>query len=1219
MNKFPFVVAALSLAISTGCKDVVNDLGDNLDDSDKEQISEGFASLFGDFEDDSAVTVNTNDALESDYIEDEEAAFTSGGNAKLAGVVGVSELTPRMLARMSGVKSTSSYLELKAKAAEAITSSSFKVYWMDGKGNKNEVAMDDLTVETYTPVSGNPQFIISGVSDGLNYIVEIEVLDSNNVPRKISNIAYVPKGQTQSTKIEVSPTTTVIAEVVVQKVKSSYFETGGEALNQNFIEDLNDTLTAVIKDAITQAQEGGDFDIAEFTSAIENKESLDRLVAKIVTNEDISEQVSVVEKAAVTESFEVEATVETESDGRAAMAEIFAQLIEEGDGGGAPQYIIDFFGDQFAAGSMRSVTEVMESIFEGIEFEDQSVAAELTTANAITAFSTELGGIYSSIAQIAELEAVANRTDAQKTQLKTLRAKVAEIPDVVMGTFPPSRKAEWLTLDGNSEITVPQAVTITIFVTDKYLKDLVSFERNSDGEIDQKEGYDFNPQYLMGLYGWGDDAFDIEKYAGISVGHFDVYPNTIWNGQEELNVLSMWACYESIGHDYDVSSVSVTYPTAGGVTQSVELSTYSEGDNCWTLDPWYEGDQIADDYRADDVNGDFIDWNGVWQQLGSEGKLVSDFVSGSYTVTVTYNDGETVAAPFEKRLILGMNHLHPVLTSPLAEPKAPDNGGTQAQWEAFSQAQLNFTMSTFAPGEKIELSWDEPDYSKLPEGVVPVYQLDIGHEVCDAGSDETEAEMQSESTDQGGAKGNYDMCRWEHVYATWEKDIRIFGNKFIVPVSLEEQSLTDRPYQVNVNVEFIDENTGQHVGQGGYSHAPFRVGEAIDLSGTFNLTGQVNNLPETDSELYKVALIKESCSETKVESEMDSETQIQESSEDGTQSEAGNGGYIMWTCSTETMNVTTIDEFGSYTLTPTVQSLMQRSHESWVEVRVFFDADSDNELDADNETGEFEQMWWPIDYVWFNVWGGLLHAESENCSENQMTDEQGNAYIDYYCEHSSKLVLPDTNVDGPSFDLSQDYATPGDEHKGDDNQPNGIYLNNFAEVPEYAVSDYEGDHVELNVSNDPTFSWTVDQNYPEVPDFYQVMVMKVSFEFFENMNSDIGNYVTEIYITETTETSIQFSSSVDMSAELKVNTPFANASVLTSINESGFYIWRVDGMKEDTQTDDAYHVANSSSFEFFPGDFEAIEPYLPEMAECYDQSGAAVSCESMESNEASAM
>ncbi len=145
--------------------------------------------------------------------------------------------------------------------------------------------------------------------------------------------------------------------------------------------------------------------------------------------------------------------------------------------------------------------------------------------------------------------------------------------------------------------------------------------------------------------------------------------------------------------------------------------------------------------------------------------------------------------------------------------------------------------------------------------------MDIGRDVC--GDDTTTEEVE-------------DYCRWQHVFSSWETGSQIFGTSFILPEEARAQltplALTDTPYQANLSIEFIDENTGEYVGRGGYASAPFRIGEVLDLDQPFTITGSVAGAPDanffpdstntafpTDAAFpiaaYKVAAVKESCQE----------------------------------------------------------------------------------------------------------------------------------------------------------------------------------------------------------------------------------------------------------------------------------------------------------------------------------------------------------------------
>lgn len=1177
-NKSPFIVAAFLLAISSSCNEA---LGDS-DGDGQSDIASTFASLFNDFDESEAQAVDTTEAVESDYIEDTASAFEAG-DAKLAGVVAISEVTPKSLVRIK-----QGFMRLNTLAAKELTKDSFAVYWIDGKGNRHLVKSSNLEIDLYQPVGGDPQFIISGVDDGLNYLVEIVVLDDSGAQTTISNLAYVPEGETRSEKIQVSPTTTVISEVVMQKVKTSYFETGGDSLSQQYIEDLSETLTVVINQAIEQASVSGDdtFSAASFAKAVEDESELDQLVAEIVTDQKIKDQVAVVEQAAVSESFEVAdfsllTPEQAQQSGRDTVETLFSQLLDDDDSS-VPGYIVDFFGDRLAAGDVKTVQGVMQAIYNGLNFDNEEDAQNLSLSNALAAFSAELSDIYANLDSIKELEAEQSLTQEQQSELQTLRDAIAAVPDILMGTFPPEGQADWVTLNAESPIDVAQALTITIYIVEEYLKELVSYTRDSDGDINQESSYEFDSQQLLGLYGWQQEGFDMSPYVGVDIHHLDIRPGSYWDNvaQKNQDILSIWSCVDFISSDdseFAINSVSVTYPKSDGSTGVAQLMQHSEQENCWNLDPWRMSEQLADDFKAEDVNGDFVDWDKVWQKLAADNKLITDFTSGNYQVTVSYNDNEgdqTESKDYYRRVIVGLQNLRPQLSAPKEEPKWPGPGASEEQKQAYNQEQYEFTVTTFENGDAIEVAWNEPDLSDLPEGVIAVYNLNIGRDVCEQ--------------DQQENGESFENCYWDEVYATWQDDIRIFGNHFVVPVALQEIGLTERAYFLNLNMDFVDENTGEVIGRGGHSHAPLRVGESLDLSGSFSLQGTVDNVPETESSSYKVALVKEHCKM--------------------------NDNFI-WVCQTSTLSVADIVD-GQYQLDAQFSDVMQKAHDSWIDMRVFYDQDSDGQLDADPSFDKFEPMWWPQQHMHFNVWGGLLNIEREYCEEepdgievadtssNDESDMSGDEKESPNCFMQTVLALPNEVLDGANFDIAERSHTPGesdnDENKDDvdsdaHHAERSIRLTFFNESAETSQEGIKG-KLELNVAVDAQFNFQLESFASEQPQDYRIIVMQLDPEYLANPHDHIEEFVTGWLVAESEETAINLADVNFVTQEyFDSYSELSNATSFNLLTANTLYAWRVEGLSNegDNNLDSSKMVAKSNLHLFYTGDeqsFKAIEP-----------------------------
>jgi len=1047
-----FLTALLSGTLLAGCIDL---------SSDDKEAAKAFLDGYAEEE---AEDVSTSEALEKDYIGDTEVvADDAQGNARIGGEIAVDSLN-RSLAKMSS-RSMGSRAQLAARAVDTISASDFTISFINGKGQLVELVVAASDILIHQPSSGNPQFIIEGVGSGINYIVEV-MLTVDNEPVDLKALAFVPPGATKSEKAVIDPISTVITEAIQDKVVNSFFETGGDALAQEYIADLTETLVVAIEEVIAS----GDFTVAQFEAAIESDAGVDDLVSKVLSDESVAGDLNKIEDAAVADTFAVPEEFATGDEGQEEARNIVEDLLnkDNDDGGGAPQFFIDFFGDQYQLGTTKTVNEVVTAIFNGIEFDventDPAVLASLSRAGALTAFTTELFDIYAAIDTVAALEAKATLSEAEEVELHALRDELSEL-NLLLGIFPPQQKAEWQALTGDSPLSVPQAISMIFYVLDTYLEDLKGFERNDDGQLEESDGVDFDPVELLVLYGFDpDDADQQAIYANLEVNWLDLHPSQIWlssansgNGGE-VDILQMFTCVDAYPEElFEVKSVSLTFPKKDGTASDpLPLKTESEirgddngggggHDTCYTLNPWAESDVLAQsgnpEYGDEDQG---LNYDAIWQDLVDSGVVVTDFGSGEYTLTVVYsqeNGADTTATfSFDKRIITGLSNLFPRFTSPLGLPHPPEGNASPADWEAFNAAQDAFSMTNWATADLAVFTWAEPVLlatTPLPEGVIAVYNMDIGRDVCgdDPETDEVE-----------------DYCRWQHVFSSWETGSQIFGTSFILPEEVRAQltplGLTDTPYQANLSMDFIDENTGEFVGRGGYASAPFRIGDVLDLDQPFTITGSVSGAPDgnffpdnnntsfpTDAAFpiaaYKVAAVKESCHED------ESAEPFVETYFDEEKGEFVTVEYKPWICTSETLAIsalTAVDGGHTYSLMPNVSDMMGNSNNSWIDIRMFIDANNDDVIDQGTEENNYfgePQFWSQGGNVNFNTWGGVLRISTHGeCNENG-------------CDFSEEIVIPGEIYEGPDFDAAGNGPGGGDGGGGDGDDDGFKNINAF--------------------------------------------------------------------------------------------------------------------------------------------------------------------------------
>jgi hypothetical protein len=254
---------------------------------------------------------------------------------------------------------------------------------------------------------------------------------------------------------------------------------------------------------------------------------------------------------------------------------------------------------------------------------------------------------------------------------------------------------------------------------------------------------------------------------------------------------------------------------------------------------------------------------------------------------------------------------------------------------------------------KVTVSWTAPVVT-LPAGVKMGYELDLGKGGCD----------------QSG------VCTWEHIFATWEKNKTLFSTSFTVPVDLVQDNT--RPYQLNVNVIFIDAETGERLGQGGNAHAEFWVAEPIDLTVTFNITGSVTG----DATGLKAVLFREIENPDSLTNRF-----------------------------TRTAVLESDIVAGSYTLTPTIGDFLNPDYAgAWYNTVLYQDTDGSGGFS--NADMQVWPDWNSGVNVWFNTWGGMLRVGQDVCTSGVCTHTE--TVITGLDVNGDPLTEPQV-VTGPSF------------------------------------------------------------------------------------------------------------------------------------------------------------------------------------------------------------
>jgi hypothetical protein len=1010
----------ISFTLITGCID--------LSDSDKEAIAEAKKSFLDGYAEEENEAVGLSDARDKDYLGTTDVVESdTSGSARIGGEVAVSSLEDSTQANSLNQASFST--RMQGRTADTLTAANFTVSFINGSGVKTTITGSYTVLIHYPSGGGDPQFIIEGLGDGVNYIVEVAVtVDGEDV--NLQSVAYVPPGATKSEKAVIDPISTVVAEAVQEKVTSGFFATGGDKFSQDYISDLNETMTAVIEDIIESNPE---ISITNFEVAITSDTGIDNLVSKLLADEEMNASLDTLEDVAVEEKFEApdvstvdlsgsandeanpDLTIAREYVGRL-FGELFGGDKENGEGGGgAPKIFVDFFGDKFEEGATKTVQEVFDALAAGLTPQDDpstsgvdesAVGTPFTTAEqtaALAQFKTDFSDIYGAFDLVDSLSQQETLSDTQATQLMEAREILEDIPQMLMAIFPPNDRTTLANYSTSSTFDVPKAITMIFYVLDVYLDE---GEDNSSAGGNEGGDDDFDPFELLLLYGFNPQT-DGADYGGVEINWLGVHPGRMWveneagNGGSELDVLNAFTCVEDflVGDNFVVDSVTLTFPTSTGTDTKtlVEESTYysGEGDHggdssCYVWDTWQEQRLLEETGTYNITREDGFEdknWNAITDYLITNGKIIDDFTSGDYVVTVSYTSDEgsdSISRTFAKKIITGLQQLNPRLTTPVSQPRHPEGNVSETEWQAYWAAQNEFVPTTFPAGAIGTIQWDAPEglADSVPEGVIAAYNIDIGQNTnCD---------------ESGHCNG------WENIFNTWEDNIQIFDTQFELPQEAKDKlvalELSDNNlYHINLGISFLDAQTGEYLGNGGWSNAQFRVGEAIDPTDIFTLTGSATNVPDdkfvNDSgtvhpaSSYKVALIEESCDQT--------------------------------SCSNTTVLVSALTVDGSdftYTLSPTFAQAKGTAG-SWLNILMFIDEDGDDVFDAPTEANNFqgEPQFWSMNHVNFNTWGGVLRLGRSSCDNTTGM-----------CDYHEEAVTPDTTYDGPDFDTMPEEFNGGE-------------------------------------------------------------------------------------------------------------------------------------------------------------------------------------------------
>jgi len=942
------------------------------------------------------------------------SAGTYSGNSTISGTINLNSLNSSDQSALEEASGSSlprlrRYYDLDPNYEVDPTTEAVKLFVV---GSDGELEDTGITCDCEMDANDGIYYVCPGVKDGVNYIVKyIKLLgDDKAVELKVN--AYVPEEATEI-DADITAKTSAIVECLTTAILDA---TEGTGIDQEIVNTIIDAVKTAIETLVNSGaiqipsmivDVEGDTISEVFGEDIEN-DQLASASGTVVSDESVSTQIDVIKTDIQSGKFDL-SDIDTDYEKETLIDPVFKEMLEED--GDVPSFMKDFFTDKYIENGTVTVGELADAILAGIEFYKAPPIGfdPNDTAAVITKLKGELGDLYT----LLDAKAIADN-DPNQTLDPNQLAKLANYPPVIIGLFPADENWD-VSLSSSSVLNVPQAIAFTIYEVDVYYEEAYEdpnavFEgtEGEDGSVsyDKEDACEFNPMApgsIMEMLGFFDPEV-ISLYAvGVDIYELWLHPGICWIEEtpgegEEVDSLNAGTCWGDLGSMIGMDpntpmdpnyTVTLTYPKVGGGYGVAELMneavlrgeefSMNPFDNCWVLDPW----RMANPNQP----GPGEEWN-----QPDPDTIISDFTSGTYTVTVITPDAESYSRAFTRKVITGMTDIYPKLVSPAPMPIWPGHDADPNEMQAFNDAMAvyqetlyNATVDTDDDGTddaaKITVAWQPPQLEEgtIPDGVKMGYEMEVGWGGCDPDPN--------------------NGCFWDIIYATWEHDKVLFGTSFTVPVLVPKKPYDPYlHYNVNIHIVFIDSETGMRLGQGGSAHGQFRVGDPIVLSNTFTITGPVT-----------IKDMREYPGEELILSDINNMKAMlfRETYDDGNPTNPWSREILLTQALLDDPNGSGI----IYKLTPEIGDFLDPNADpgAWVGIDVFHDINNDGEVTESLGSEPWhEPQWgplWDAEYnVWFSTWGGMLRVQTETC------DESG-------CEHQETIITGGETVDGPIFEI----------------------------------------------------------------------------------------------------------------------------------------------------------------------------------------------------------
>lgn len=710
--------------------------------------------------------------------------------------------------------------------------------------------------------------------------------------------------------IDVSPITTMIVETLMTAIQEAISGLTADAtLIADIIESVKtaivDTITTLIQTGVIQVPTlvaDGNFTAIQAESVVSDVDNsgLDDIAAIVTTNEDVSVNIDAIQNEAAGSEF-------SDFNSTQRMEAVFDVIGWNED---MPPWVLNMFSSEYSnmdanwtIGWLIGKSVLIPNAADDIErLEDFTRIDPSYDAATVAGFATTIAGkinpkltdgtMFTELkTQVVKYHTIKAKGITDRTAAEM--AFLADFPSVVGEIFPSDFASTMTTATPMQNMG---QMFLILGYLDVYsgkigeminaeLKLLMGTNISFDGQIkDLGESLfsDDGGEFIMEMY----TETELAQYDLVSVSWMRGETNDMWNDATKTQSTALRLSTGISKMSWDLGdgmtaaeAAAITgvlnYPKADGTRANVDLKYYDmHGHSFFGVMPMIANPDFDPSAPRDGNNMDWIP-NPVASQI------VTDFVSGDYTVTFTY-DGASYTRTQKIFFVQDAYQYNAELISPKAMPQWNQEWDNIHDWstvtdaamiaehDAFEEANIAYWANgvpTFAPNADGDtklhgmlIKWKAPDLAGLvlPENIQLAYNVNVRQYTSPTEDKNQDGNIDWNDCGEHGSDCNID------IYNTWGDGKQITTTSMTLPVDLAVNPEGSN-YELSVDVMFIDEDTGGEVARGGWNNAQFRVGASLALTGTEVVTFAGTFELETGAVMptdMKVALYGETWGET---------------------------------------------------------------------------------------------------------------------------------------------------------------------------------------------------------------------------------------------------------------------------------------------------------------------------------------------------------------------